>query len=101
MSAIKKKCQLITPITRKISHRQKERVKSFLMSLIRDNCSTKPIRDKRNKWKEDADSVFVPITAECHVGILNTKPNGCQDHLFASDPSQISHYFEIIEVYTI
>lgn len=29
--------------------------------------------------------VFVPITAECHIGILDTKPNGWQDHLYANE----------------
>ena len=41
MSSINKKCQLITPRTLKIRHRQKEHVKGFLMAWIRDNCSHK------------------------------------------------------------
>lgn len=41
LNKLNKKCKLITASTLKIRHRQKERVKDFLMAWIRDNYSHK------------------------------------------------------------
>lgn len=60
MSSIKKKCELITPRTLKIRHRQKEHVKAFLMAWIRDKLFPQSLSEinEINGRKMQTQSLF-------------------------------------------